>query len=129
MVNAPHLPNIEAIIDMSRGKRSALADLRTGDGRAALLAALATAHVFVQGYRPARSRASASMPTRWRATPGLVQVSLSAYGDTRSWGGQARLRLAGADRHRLQPRRSRSRRARRTEGAADADPRHGHAAC
>jgi crotonobetainyl-CoA:carnitine CoA-transferase CaiB-like acyl-CoA transferase len=87
MVNAPHLPNIDAIIDMSRGKRSALADLRTSDGRAALFAALRSAHVFVQGYRPG-SLASLGLDagTLARARPGLVQVSLSAYGDSGPWG-------------------------------------------
>jgi hypothetical protein len=35
-VNSPYLPNIDAIADMSRGKLSAFADLRTDTGRAAL---------------------------------------------------------------------------------------------
>jgi len=87
MVNAPHLPNIEAIIDMSRGKRSALADLRTPDGRAALFAALREAHVFVQGYRPGSlARLGLDAETLARERPGLVQVSLSAYGDSGPWG-------------------------------------------
>lgn len=87
MVNAPHLPNIEAIIDMSRGKRSALADLRTADGRAALFAALRDAHVFVQGYRPGSlAQLALDADTLARERPGLVQVSLSAYGDTGPWG-------------------------------------------
>ncbi|MDE2298317.1 MAG: CoA transferase, partial [Burkholderiales bacterium] len=52
LINAPHLPNIEAIIDTSRGKRSALADLREPAGRNGLRAVLRDAHVFVQSYRP-----------------------------------------------------------------------------
>ena len=47
LVNAPHLPNIEAIADTSRGKRSALVDLRTPEGGAAMDALLEGAHVFV----------------------------------------------------------------------------------
>jgi len=87
MVNSPHLPNIEAIIDMSRGKRSALADLRTEQGRAALLAALRQAHVFVQGYRPGSlARLGLDADTLARERPGLVQVSLSAYGEAGPWG-------------------------------------------
>lgn len=89
MVNAPHLPNIEAIIDMSRGKRSALADLRTTEGRDALFAALREAHVFVQGYRPGSlGQLGLDADTLARARPGLVQVSLSAYGATGPWGGK-----------------------------------------
>ncbi len=87
MVNAPHLPNIEGIIDTSRGKRSALADLRTADGRAALFAALREAHVFVQGYRPGSlAQLGLDADTLARERPGLVQVSLSAYGNTGPWG-------------------------------------------
>jgi crotonobetainyl-CoA:carnitine CoA-transferase CaiB-like acyl-CoA transferase len=87
MVNGPHLPNVEAIIDTSRGKRSAIADLRTADGRAALFAALREAHVFVQGYRPGSlAQLGLDAATLAHARPGLVQVSLSAYGDTGPWG-------------------------------------------
>ena len=42
LVNSPHLPNIEAIADTSRGKRSAHVDLRTEKGRATLRELLAT---------------------------------------------------------------------------------------
>ena len=52
LVNAPHLPNIESIADTSRGKLSALLDLRDESGQAGLDALLATGHVFMQGYRP-----------------------------------------------------------------------------
>jgi len=87
MVNGPHLPNVDAIIDTSRGKRSALADLRTSDGRAALFAALREAHVFVQGYRPGSlAQLGLDADTLARQRPGLVQVSLSAYGDIGPWG-------------------------------------------
>jgi crotonobetainyl-CoA:carnitine CoA-transferase CaiB-like acyl-CoA transferase len=87
MVNGPHLPNVDAIIDTSRGKRSAIADLRTADGRAALFGALREAHVFVQGYRPgALAQLGLDAQTLARARPGLVQVWLSAYGDTGPWG-------------------------------------------
>ena len=86
LVNAPQLPNIEAIIDTSRGKLSALADLRSDTGRAGLLAVLKDAHVFVQGYRPGALAALGFGPHALaQARPGIVVVSLSAYGETGPW--------------------------------------------
>jgi crotonobetainyl-CoA:carnitine CoA-transferase CaiB-like acyl-CoA transferase len=86
LVNSPHLPNIDAIIDTSRGKLSALADLRQADDRAAFEAALSDAHVFMQGYRPGSLAAlgySAEAVAKMR--PGVVIVSLSAYGESGPW--------------------------------------------
>jgi crotonobetainyl-CoA:carnitine CoA-transferase CaiB-like acyl-CoA transferase len=89
LVNAPHLPNIEAIIDTSRGKLSALADLRDAAGRAGLHVVLQDAHVFVQGYRPGALAALGFAPADVaRTRPGIVMVSLSAYGDTGPWAGR-----------------------------------------
>ena len=86
LVNAPHLPNIEAIIDTSRGKLSALADLRSAEGRAGLLAVLRDAHVFIQGYRPGALAALGFAPDEVaQARPGIVMVSLSAYGESGPW--------------------------------------------
>jgi crotonobetainyl-CoA:carnitine CoA-transferase CaiB-like acyl-CoA transferase len=86
LVNAPHLPNIEHIADTSRGKRSALADLRTDAGRAALDGLLETAHVFVQGYRPgAIARLGYGPEAVAERRPGIVCVSLSAYGTQGPW--------------------------------------------
>jgi CoA-transferase family III len=86
LVNSPHLPNIDAIIDTSRGKLSALADLRKTDDRAAFDDVLAQAHVFMQGYRPGSLDAlgynAASVAQR---RPGIVVVSLSAYGEAGPW--------------------------------------------
>jgi crotonobetainyl-CoA:carnitine CoA-transferase CaiB-like acyl-CoA transferase len=86
LVNAPHLPNIEAIADTSRGKRSAHVDLRTPDGRAAMDALLAEAHVFIQGYRPGGLESLGYGPAAAAARrPGLVYVSLTAYGTSGPW--------------------------------------------
>ena len=86
LVNSPHLPNIEAIADTSRGKRSVLVDLRDGAGRAAMDRLLATAHVFIQGYRPGGLQAlgygALALAQR---RPGIVCVSLSAYGNSGPW--------------------------------------------
>lgn len=89
LINAPHLPNIEAIADTSRGKRSAHADLRTREGRAAMDGLLEQAHVFVQGYRPGGLQALGYGPLDVAARrPGIVYVSLSAYGKTGPWAGR-----------------------------------------
>lgn len=89
LVNAPHLPNIEAIIDTSRGKLSALADLREPTGRDGLRAVLRDAHVFVQGYRPGALAALGFAPSDVaRTRRGIVMVSLSAYGETGPWAGR-----------------------------------------
>ena len=89
LVNSPHLPNIEAIADTSRGKLSAFADLRTANGRAALNGVLREANVFVQGYRPGSLAALGFTPNAVaQARPGIVMVSLSAYGDTGPWAGK-----------------------------------------
>lgn len=87
LVNTPTLPNIEAIIDTSRGKLSALADLRGAQGRDGLRAVLRDAHVFVQGYRPG-ALAELGFAPAYLATvrPGIVVVSLSAYGEIGPWG-------------------------------------------
>ena len=57
LVNSPHLPNIEAIADTSRGKRSCHVDLRQPRGQAEMDQLLASSHVYLQGYRPGRSLA------------------------------------------------------------------------
>jgi crotonobetainyl-CoA:carnitine CoA-transferase CaiB-like acyl-CoA transferase len=89
LVNSPHLPNIDAIADLSRGKLSAFADLRTAAGRDALDAVLREAHVFVQGYRPGALAALGYAPEAVaRQRPGIVMVSLSAYGETGPWAGK-----------------------------------------
>jgi hypothetical protein len=124
LVNAPHVPNIEAIADMNRGKRSALADLRDAGDLDAFGTVLAASHVFLQGYRPGALAGLGFGPDDVaRLRPGIVNVSLSAYGRLGPWA--ARLRFAGADRLRLQRRRSRGQRLEGAQGAAHADSRHG----
>jgi crotonobetainyl-CoA:carnitine CoA-transferase CaiB-like acyl-CoA transferase len=86
LINSPNLPNIEAIADTSRGKLSAHVDLRTEAGRDALTALLKDAHVLIQGYRPGGIAAlgfGAHQAAQVR--PGIVYVSLSAYGTHGPW--------------------------------------------
>ena len=86
LVNSPNLPNIDAIADTSRGKLSAHADLRSEAGRQALADLLAEAHVFVQGYRPGGLSDLGFGPGQTAARrPGIVHVSLSAYGTEGPW--------------------------------------------
>ena len=86
LVNSPGLPNIEAIADTSRGKLSAHVDLRSDEGQAALQRLVADAHVFVQGYRPGGIAELGFGPEALaRLRPGIVCVSLSAYGTQGPW--------------------------------------------
>jgi crotonobetainyl-CoA:carnitine CoA-transferase CaiB-like acyl-CoA transferase len=86
LVNAPHLPNIEAIADTSRGKRSCLLDLRDPAGRSAMQALLRDAHVFIQGYRPGGLQSLGHGPEALaERRPGIVYVSLTAYGAEGPW--------------------------------------------
>ena len=86
LVNSPHLPNIESIAETSRGKLSAHVDLRTEAGRATLRQLAAEAHVFVQGYRPGGIAALGFGPAELaRLAPGIVCVSLTAYGTQGPW--------------------------------------------
>jgi CoA-transferase family III len=86
LVNSPNLPNIESIADTSRGKLSTHIDLHSADDRAALERLLADAHVFIQGYRPGGLDALGFSPKAIaQRGPGIVCVSLSAYGETGPW--------------------------------------------
>ncbi len=86
MVNSPNLPNIEAIAETSRGKLSAHADLRQPAGREAFEQVLRDAHVFVQGYRPGGlQQLGYGAEALAERHPGIVVVSLSAYGCSGPW--------------------------------------------
>lgn len=86
LINSPNLPNIAAIADTSRGKLSAHADLRTEQGRATLERLVGNAHVFVQGYRPGGlSALGYGAEEIARLRPGIIYVSLSAYGTQGPW--------------------------------------------
>lgn len=89
LVNSPLLPNIGAIADTSRGKRSVHVDLRTAAGQAVMANLQRAAHVFVQGYRPGALAALGHSPEAIAARrPGIVCVSLSAYGSAGPWAGR-----------------------------------------
>ncbi|ASV98306.1 CoA transferase [Paraburkholderia aromaticivorans] len=87
MINGPHLPNIAPlVIDNGRGKRSALADLRETAGREVLRGLAGAADVFLQAYRPGALAARGFGPEELaRERPGIVYVSVSAYGHEGPW--------------------------------------------
>ena len=86
LVNSPKLPNIEAIADTSRGKLSTHIDLNEETGRDALHRLAKDAHVFIQGYRPGGIASLGFGPEDVaRTRPGMVYVSLSAYGTLGPW--------------------------------------------
>lgn len=89
LVNSPNLPNIASIAETSRGKRSCLIDLETDEGKAQLRALVDQSHVFVEGYRPgALTRHGFGPKALAELRPGIVYVSLSAYGDAGPWAGR-----------------------------------------
>jgi crotonobetainyl-CoA:carnitine CoA-transferase CaiB-like acyl-CoA transferase len=83
-VDPPHLPELpEQHIDTGPGKRAAVLDLADGPRREALLAG---ADVVLIGYRPGALTRFGITPDALAARhPGLVQVSLCAWGFTGPW--------------------------------------------
>ncbi|MEM6847178.1 MAG: CoA transferase [Pseudomonadota bacterium] len=80
-------PSVEA--DVTLGKRCARLDLKTGRGRSAFLALLSEADVLVHGYREgALDALGLGREVRAAARPGVVDVSLNAYGHTGPWSGR-----------------------------------------
>lgn len=90
MLTGPHLPSIPPlVIDTGRGKLSAHLDLRHEEGRARLRELVRQADVFVQGYRPGALAGLGFGPEDVaRLRPGIVYVSLSAYGEAGPWAGR-----------------------------------------
>ncbi|ABE39139.1 L-carnitine dehydratase/bile acid-inducible protein F [Rhodopseudomonas palustris BisB5] len=87
LVSSERLPSIPwLVIDTGRGKLSSFADLTTTEGHAALRDLLTDADIFSQGYRP-QSLAALGFSPEEAATlnPGIVYVSLSAYGRGGPW--------------------------------------------
>ncbi|KVL02129.1 CoA transferase [Burkholderia cepacia] len=87
LVNGPHLPNIAPlVIDNGRGKRSTWIDLRDDAGVDTLHALARDADVFLQSYRPGALAARGFGPHALAARrPGIVCVSISAYGHAGPW--------------------------------------------
>jgi crotonobetainyl-CoA:carnitine CoA-transferase CaiB-like acyl-CoA transferase len=90
LISSPNLPAIPWLtIDTGRGKLSSFADLATENGREALRNLLVEADIFSQGYRPQSIAALGFSPQdAARIRPGIVYVSLSAYGHDGPWAGR-----------------------------------------
>ncbi|WP_233864196.1 CoA transferase [Paraburkholderia adhaesiva] len=87
LVNGPHLPNIApAVIDNGRGKRSATLDLRESAACETLRSLALGADIFLQSYRPGALASRGFSPEALaRLRPGIVCVSVSAYGHRGPW--------------------------------------------
>jgi crotonobetainyl-CoA:carnitine CoA-transferase CaiB-like acyl-CoA transferase len=87
LISGPDLPGILwLIIDTGRGKLTSFAELKGEQGRGVLRDLLAEADIFSQGYRPhALASLGFSPEDAARISPGIVYVSLSAYGHAGPW--------------------------------------------
>jgi crotonobetainyl-CoA:carnitine CoA-transferase CaiB-like acyl-CoA transferase len=86
-ISAPHLPSIESlVIDTGRGKLSSHLDLRDAAAKETLRDLARQSDVFIQGYRPYAIAAHGFDRESLAALrPGIVYVSLSAYGNVGPW--------------------------------------------
>ena len=87
LICGPDLPAIPWLtIDNGRGKLTSFIELKSEQGRDSLRDLLAQADIFSQGYRP-RALASLGFSPRDAAdiNPGIISLSLSAYGDVGPW--------------------------------------------
>ena len=86
-VTGAHLPQMmPLVIDNSRGKLSTCVDLREASGRDTLAGLARGADIFVQGYRPGAVAGNGFGPEQAaQLRPGIVYVSLCAYGHEGPW--------------------------------------------
>jgi len=89
-ITGPHLTdNAALVMDGGRGKLSAHLDLRQEAERARLGRLVGEADVFVQGYRPGAIAQWGFAPEDLaKLRPGIVCVSLSAFGHAGPWSGR-----------------------------------------
>ncbi|WGR91319.1 CoA transferase [Bradyrhizobium sp. ISRA443] len=87
LISGPDLPAIPWLtIDIGRGKLSSFVELRSEEGRRVMRDLVAQADIFSQGYRPqAIARLGFSPEEAARISPGIVYVTLSAYGHAGPW--------------------------------------------
>jgi crotonobetainyl-CoA:carnitine CoA-transferase CaiB-like acyl-CoA transferase len=87
LISGPDLPAIPWLtIDTGRGKLSSFVELMSEQGRDVFRGLLAQADIVSQGYRP-KSIAALGFSPEEAATinPGIVYVSMSAYGHAGPW--------------------------------------------
>ncbi|WP_407152606.1 CoA transferase [Bradyrhizobium sp. ORS 86] len=87
LISGPDLPVIPWLtIDTGRGKLSSFVELRSEQGRRVMRDLVAQADIFSQGYRPqAIAHLGFSPEEAARINPGIVYVTLSAYGHAGPW--------------------------------------------
>jgi crotonobetainyl-CoA:carnitine CoA-transferase CaiB-like acyl-CoA transferase len=87
LVYGPNVPAIPWLtIDTGRGKLSTFIELKSEEGRSQLRDLLTQADIFSQGYRPQAISAQGFSPEQAaRVSPGIVYVTLSAYGHAGPW--------------------------------------------
>jgi crotonobetainyl-CoA:carnitine CoA-transferase CaiB-like acyl-CoA transferase len=87
LISGPDLPAIPWLtIDTGRGKLSSFVELKSEQGRDVFRGLLAQADIVSQGYRPKSIAALGFSPEEAAAiNPGIVYVSMSAYGHAGPW--------------------------------------------
>ena len=87
LITSPHLANVPALVmDTGFGKLSASLDLRRPDDTERLRELIRQSDVFCQSYRPgALARHGFAPEDVARLRPGIVCVTLSAYGHAGPW--------------------------------------------
>jgi hypothetical protein len=85
-IDPPDWEEPAVIPEVTLGKRCARLDLKTPDGRATFEKLLAQADIFVHGYRAdALEALGFGADARQALRPGLIDVSLNAYGHEGPW--------------------------------------------
>jgi crotonobetainyl-CoA:carnitine CoA-transferase CaiB-like acyl-CoA transferase len=87
LISGPDLPAIPWLtIDTGRGKLTSFVGLKSEQGRGSLRDLLASADILSQGYRPCAIESLGFSPQdAAKINPGIVYVSLSAYGHAGPW--------------------------------------------
>jgi crotonobetainyl-CoA:carnitine CoA-transferase CaiB-like acyl-CoA transferase len=87
LISGPDLPAIPWLtIDTGRGKLSSFIELKSERGRDVFRGLLAQADIVSQGYRPKSIAALGFSPEEAaKINPGIVYVSMSAYGHAGPW--------------------------------------------